>query len=361
MTRSLSDLGKQYGLQVDPRAKIWQISVGEQQRVEILKTLYRGAKVLIMDEPTAVLAPPEIETLFRTLRSLVAEGKSIVFISHKLDEVMEIADRISVLRKGKMTAAGLKPEQTSIPELAQLMVGREVFFQLERAPRQPGETVLEVEDLAAENDNGLPALRGISLHVRAGEIVGLAGVAGNGQSELAEVITGLRPPTAGSILVNGQEVVSAARAKRDKEKTPRRVIDAGVSHIPEDRTHVGSAPNLSVTDNLILKGYRQPPVGRGWAVQHEGGQEDGRRAAHRIRDHRAHRRYAGPLALGRQSAAADPGPRDLVPAEADDRHAADTRPGCWRNRRRAALAVGAARGGGRHLAGLGRIGRAVAA
>jgi ABC-type uncharacterized transport system ATPase subunit len=263
----IEDLGKQYGLEVDPRAKIWQISVGEQQRVEILKTLYRGAKVLILDEPTAVLAPTEIETLFRTLRSLVADGKSVVFISHKLHEVMEIADRISVLRKGKMTAAGLKPEQTSIPELAQLMVGREVLFQLERAPRQPGETVLEVVGLAAENDRGLPALRGISLHVRAGEIVGLAGVAGNGQSELAEVITGLRPPTAGSILVNGQEVVSAARAKRDREKTPRRVIDAGVSHIPEDRTHVGSAPNLSVTDNLILKGYRRPPVGRGWAVQ----------------------------------------------------------------------------------------------
>lgn len=222
---------------------------------------------MIMDEPTAVLAPQEIVTLFQTLRSLVADGKSVVFISHKLNEVMEIADRISVLRKGAMTAAGVLPTETTIPELAQRMVGREVLFQLERKPREPGDIVLSVENLEAENDRGLPALRGVSLNVRAGEIVGLAGVAGNGQSELAEVITGLRPATGGTVSIDGRTVVDGGRRRRTGEETPRKIIDAGVSHIPEDRTHVGTAPNLSVADNLIMKGYRRPPIGHRWSVQ----------------------------------------------------------------------------------------------
>ncbi len=262
----VADLGRQYGLTVDPRAKIWQLSVGEQQRVEILKTLYRGAEILILDEPTAVLAPQEIEELFRTLRSMVAEGKSIIFISHKLDEAMNIADRITVLRKGRVSAAGLKASETTKAELARLMVGREVLFQLNKEARQPGEDVLVVENLHALNDKGLPALRGVSLNVRAGEIVGLAGVAGNGQTELAEAITGLRPVTAGFVKVHGRVVVGEGCGQEAGQNPVRSIIDAGVSHIPEDRTHVGTAPNLSVTDNLIMKDYRLPPIAKGWSI-----------------------------------------------------------------------------------------------
>ncbi len=188
----ISALAERFGLKVDPRAKIWQLSVGEQQRVEILKMLYRGAEVLIMDEPTAVLAPQEIEGLFRTLRSMVAEGKSVIFISHKLQEVTAIADRVTVLRRGVATASAVPAKGVTRQELARLMVGREVIFQMEKKAVKAGSVVLDVKDLYAENDKGLPALRGFSINVRAREIVGVAGVAGNGQSELSQVISGLR-------------------------------------------------------------------------------------------------------------------------------------------------------------------------
>jgi ABC-type uncharacterized transport system ATPase subunit len=262
----IKDLADQYGLHVDPKVKIWQLSVGEQQRVEILKTLYRGADVLIMDEPTAVLAPQEIEELFKTLRSMTKEGKSIVFISHKLDEVMVIADRVTVMRKGKITDANILTSETNKRELARLMVGREVLFNLEKVAHPSGDEVLNVEDLQANNDKGLTALRGVSLSVRAGEIVGLAGVAGNGQTELAEVITGLRPPTSGCVRVHGRILVGEGCEGASRRNTVRTVIDTGVSHIPEDRTHVGTAPNLSITDNVIMKGYRQSPIARGWSI-----------------------------------------------------------------------------------------------
>ncbi len=253
----IADFGERFGLKVDPRAKIWQLSVGEQQRVEILKMLYRGADILIMDEPTAVLAPQEIETLFVTLRKMVADGKSIIFISHKLQEVMEIADRVSVLSKGKVTAAGVPAKGITRQELARLMVGREVLFRLNKKEQTAGDVVLQVEDLHAENDKGLPALRGISLTVRAGEIVGLAGVAGNGQRELAQVITGLRKCTKGKILLNGEDITN---------QSANYSIQRGLGHIPEDRTHVGTSPNLSITDNVIMKKYRKPPIARGWVL-----------------------------------------------------------------------------------------------
>ena len=253
----IAALAHEYGLHVDPRCKIWQISVGEQQRVEILKMLYRGAEILILDEPTAVLAPQEVQDLFRILRSMVAGGKSIVFISHKLGEVMSIADRITVLRKGQVTAAGLRPVDTTIADLARLMVGRTVLFRVERPPREPGEVVLSVESLSTDNDRGLPALRQVSLQVRSGEILGIAGVAGNGQRELAEVITGLRPATGGRVTVHGHQI---------SNRPARIAIDDGVAHIPEDRKGTGSAPNLSITNNLILKSYRKPPIARGLAV-----------------------------------------------------------------------------------------------
>ncbi len=253
----IQELGDRLGLKVDPRIKIWQLSVGEQQRVELLKMLYRGARVLIMDEPTAVLAPSEIDDLFKTLRVMTKEGKSIIFISHKLNEVMSISDRVTVLRRGKVTAAGIPIKETSREELAKLMVGREVLFRIEKKPVKAGKVVLSVEGVEADNDKGLPALRGVSLDVKAGEIVGLAGVAGNGQSELAEVITGMRKCKAGKIEIQSADVTN---------QSVKESIKQGVSHVPEDRTHVGSAPNLSMTDNVIMKNYGHKPIGTGWLI-----------------------------------------------------------------------------------------------
>ncbi|HEX9331180.1 MAG TPA: ABC transporter ATP-binding protein [Anaerolineales bacterium] len=250
----IAKMGEQFGLKVDPRAKIWQLSVGEQQRVELLKMLYRGVNVLIMDEPTAVLAPQEIEGLFNTLRAMIAQGKSVIFISHKLQEVTAIADRVTVLRRGRVTASGVSTKGVTRQELARLMVGREVVFFVDKKPKQPGEIVLDVKDVYAENDKGLPALRGLSLNVRAGEIVGLAGVAGNGQNVLSEVITGLRKCTQGEVILNGDKVNNLDTLYG---------IQHGMSYVPEDRTHVGSAPNLSVTDNVIMKKYRKPPISKG--------------------------------------------------------------------------------------------------
>ena len=244
-------LGERFGLKVDPRAKIWQLSVGEQQRVEILKMLYRGVDVLIMDEPTAVLAPQEIEGLFVTLRAMIAQGKSVIFISHKLQEVSAIADRVSVLRRGVCTASGVPSKGVSRQELARLMVGREVVFSIDKKPSNPQGVVLEVNDIYAENDKGLPALRGVSMNVRAGEIVGVAGVAGNGQSEISQVISGMRQCKQGQVLLNGDKV---------SNRNTLFGIQHGMAYVPEDRTHVGSAPNLSITDNVIMKNYRKPPI-----------------------------------------------------------------------------------------------------
>jgi general nucleoside transport system ATP-binding protein len=255
--QKVAELGEQFNLEVDPRAHIWQVSVGEQQRVELLKMLYRGANVLIMDEPTAVLAPKEVDGLFKTLRAMVASGKSIIFISHKLHEVMSIADQVTVLRRGKVTASDIDPSTVDRAQLARLMVGRDVLFTLEKSVQKAGDVILSIKGLEADNDKGLPALRGATLEVRSGEIVGLAGVAGNGQRELADVITGLRKAKAGHILIQGEELTN---------KSTGTGIKLGIAHIPEDRTHVGSAPNLSVTDNVIMKSYNLPPIGRGWML-----------------------------------------------------------------------------------------------
>jgi simple sugar transport system ATP-binding protein len=255
--RKILAIQEQYGLRVDPRAKVWQLSVGEQQRVEILKTLYRGANVLILDEPTAVLAPQEIDELIGTMRALVAQGKSIIFISHKLHEVTAVADRITVLRKGRVTAQGLPMAGRTRQELAQLMVGRDVVFRVEKTPHPPGAVALQVQNVQAINNKGVPALRELSLDVRAGEIVGIAGVAGNGQSELAECITGLRPCSGGRIRIGGIDVAN---------QPPLAAILAGVAHIPEDRNRVGSSPNLTITDNVIMKSYRSAPIGNGLTI-----------------------------------------------------------------------------------------------
>ena len=259
----IRELSARYSMRVDPSACIWQLSVGEQQRVEILKMLYRGADVLILDEPTAVLTPQESDDLGQTLRQMAGEGKAIIFITHKLGEVMAFADRVTVLRRGK-TVANLVTAKTNRRDLAREMVGRDVVFRVDKseyaAEDDAGQNpVLSLKNLSALNDRGLPALREISFDVKDHEILGIAGVAGNGQRELAEVITGLRSTTDGQILIGARDVTN---------RPPRRTIDQGLSHVPEDRTHTGLITNMTVSDNLILKGYRRPPLARlGFLVQ----------------------------------------------------------------------------------------------
>lgn len=247
-------LAERYRLPVDPRAQIWQLSVGEQQRVEILKALYRRARVLIMDEPTAVLTPPEVEGLVATLRSMAADGRSVIFISHKLGEVAAVADRITVLRHGRSVVT-VDAEGATRRSLAELMVGRAVVGVERRLAGFAAEApiVLRIEGLAADGDRGRPALHGIDLDVRAGEIVGVAGVAGNGQTELVEVIAGLRNRSGGRIRVAGEDVGRA---------DARHPIRLGVYYVPQDRLGTGLAPDLSVAENLVLKRYRRPPVAR---------------------------------------------------------------------------------------------------
>lgn len=256
LEKRIGEIAEQFGLDIDPKAKIWQLSVGEQQRVEILKMLYQGAKILILDEPTAVLTPQEVTELFKTLREMTASGRSVIFISHKLDEVLEISDRITVLRRGKVSAEVVSAETTKA-ELAKTMVGREVVFRIEKKQSEPGDVVLEIDKINALNDRGLPALRDLSLSIRSGEVVGIAGVAGNGQTELAAVINGMRPAESGRILLNGVDITN---------KPATVSIDAGMAYIPADRTGVGSAPSLGVDDNIIMKAYRKPPLSHGWSL-----------------------------------------------------------------------------------------------
>lgn len=252
LAEEITSLSQAYGLRIDPQARVWQLSVGEQQRVEIIKLLYRRARVLILDEPTAVLTPQEARDLYRTLKKMAAEGCTVIFITHKLQEVMEAADTITILRGGK-TVATVKKSETSEKELARLMVGRDILWQGGKPQAAKGETVLEIRGLKALNDKGLLALKGIELSVAAGEILGIAGVAGNGQRELAEVIAGLRPALSGSLTVGGQELGQC---------DPCRVISAGVGFVPEDRLGMGLVPNLGAVDNLLLKEYRHPRWGK---------------------------------------------------------------------------------------------------
>lgn len=241
--KKVTELSEKYGLKVDPRAQIWQLSVGEQQRVEILKALYRGAEILILDEPTSVLTPKETHDLFKTLKSLAKAGASIIFISHKLDEVMEISDRVTVLRDGKVVSTK-RTSDTNKRELARLMVGREVIFRLKRPKVKIGRPVLEIKKLSALDDRKLPALKEVSFSVHEGEIFGVAGVAGNGQSELAEVIAGVRRATGGKVIILGKDMTN---------RSPTEIIEVGVGCIPEDRIGIGLITDLSVTENLITE------------------------------------------------------------------------------------------------------------
>ena len=253
--KRVRELSSQYGLTVRPEAKVASISVGMQQRAEILKALYRGAEILILDEPTAVLTPQEASELFTIIRSLQEGGKSIIFISHKLNEVLEIADRITVLRQGKKVDT-VPREGATREGLARLMVGREVVLSVEKPPAEPGETLLEVEDLVVVDERGLEAVRGVSFEVKAGEIVGIAGVDGNGQSELIDALTGLRSPAGGKITAAGEDLTSASA---------REALDAGVGHIPEDRQVRGLVLDFTLAENLALHDYAKEPNSRwGW-------------------------------------------------------------------------------------------------
>jgi ABC-type uncharacterized transport system ATPase subunit len=246
----------EFGLHVDPSACIWQLSTGEQQRVEILRVLSRGARVLILDEPTSVLTPAEADELFRVVRALASGGRCVVLITHKLEEVMAASDQVTVLRGGRVVGS-LPTTECDRPKLARLLIGQELVSRLHREERPAGATVLEVTAIRALGDRGLPALRDLSLTIREGEILGIAGVAGNGQTELAQVLTGLRPVEQGSVVVDGLEMAGAA---------PGRFVDAGVGHIPEDRLGMGLVASLSITDNAILREYKKTPVSSGFRI-----------------------------------------------------------------------------------------------
>ncbi len=248
-SQEIKELSEKYGLLVDPDAKVADISVGAQQRVEILKTLYRGADILIFDEPTAVLTPAEIADLLEIMRNLVKEGKSIILITHKLDEIRAVADRVTVIRRGKSIET-VSVEGTSSKELAEMMVGRAVSFKTDKKAAQPKDTILAIKDLHVNENRGVPAVKGLSLDVKGGEIVGIAGIDGNGQTELIQAITGLRKVKSGSIKIKGKEVTDAS---------PRQITELSVGHIPEDRHRDGMILEMTLAENLALQTYYKEP------------------------------------------------------------------------------------------------------
>jgi simple sugar transport system ATP-binding protein len=253
----IRQISKQYGLEVDPEAYIKDLPVGIQQRVEIIKLLYRNADILILDEPTAVLTPQEADELFKIMRSLAAQGKSIIFITHKLKEVLAVSDRINVLRLGKVVGAADPKSATEI-QLASMMVGRQVELTVQKEEAKPGEVILQVRDLRVLDDRENLAVNGVSLEVRSGEIVGVAGVQGNGQTELVEALTGLRSVLTGHIHINSHETTHAS---------PRQVVELGVAHVPEDRQRDGLVLSYPVADNMVLNTYYLPPFARGVVIQ----------------------------------------------------------------------------------------------
>jgi simple sugar transport system ATP-binding protein len=251
----IRELSQQYSLDVDPDAFVKDLSVGQQQRVEIVKALYRKAEILILDEPTAVLTPQEADQLFAVIRTLKAQGTSVIFITHKLKEVLAIADRIMVLRRGQVVGEA-SPKTATERSLAEMMVGRSVLLEVDKGPSNPGDVVLEVRNLSVNDDRGQQVVNEVSLQVCAGEIVGIAGVQGNGQTELVEALTGLRPSRAGQMLISGVDYTNAV---------PRKITEAGTAHVPEDRQEDGLVSSYTIADNLVLNTYYLPPFAHGVA------------------------------------------------------------------------------------------------
>ncbi|MBF0777519.1 MULTISPECIES: ABC transporter ATP-binding protein [Streptococcus] len=257
--QDIKELSARYGLEVDPTAKVADISVGAQQRVEILKTLYRGADLLIFDEPTAVLTPAEITELLKIMKTLVQEGKSIILITHKLDEIRAVADSVTVIRRGKSIET-VEVAGASNEDLAEWMVGRSVSFKTEKVAADPKEVILSIKDLVVHENRGIPAVKGLSLDVRAGEVVGIAGIDGNGQSELIQAITGLRKVKSGQIFIKGTEVVG---------KTPRKITEMKVSHVPEDRHRDGLVLQMTVAENIALQTYYKEPISKNGILNYD--------------------------------------------------------------------------------------------
>lgn len=255
----IHQISEQYHLDVPPEAYIKDLAVGVQQRVEIIKLLYRKADILIFDEPTAVLTPQEADELFKIMRSLTEQGKSIIFITHKLREVLDVADRITVIRRGKVIGT-TTPEEADQATLAEMMVGREVSLELDRSPLSAGEPVLVVKDLVVADDRHQIAVDGVSFEVRAGEVLGVAGVQGNGQTELVEAVTGLRHPMEGTVELLGSDITHAA---------PREITEKGSAHVPEDRQRDGLILSFPVVDNLALQTYYLPPIAKGVVLQED--------------------------------------------------------------------------------------------
>ena len=251
-TREINELSERYGLAVDPSAKVADISVGAQQRVEILKTLYRGADILIFDEPTAVLTPSEIDELMAIMKNLVKEGKSIILITHKLDEIRAVSDRVTVIRRGKSIET-VEIAGATNADLAEMMVGRSVSFKTEKQEAQPKEVILSIKDLVVNENRGVPAVKNLSLDVRAGEIVGIAGIDGNGQSELIQAITGLRKIESGSVELKGQSIVGLH---------PRQITEMSVGHVPEDRHRDGLVLEMLISENIALQTYYKEPLSK---------------------------------------------------------------------------------------------------
>ena len=251
-TREINELSERYGLAVDPSAKVADISVGAQQRVEILKTLYRGADILIFDEPTAVLTPSEIDELMAIMKNLVKEGKSIILITHKLDEIRAVSDRVTVIRRGKSIET-VEIAGATNADLAEMMVGRSVSFKTVKQAPQPKEVVLSIKDLVVNENRGVPAVKNLSLDVRAGEIVGIAGIDGNGQSELIQAITGLRKIESGSVELKGQSIVGLH---------PRQITELSVGHVPEDRHRDGLVLEMMISENIALQTYYKEPLSK---------------------------------------------------------------------------------------------------
>ncbi len=260
----LKRLETDYGLEVDPDAVIEELAVGLQQRVEILKAMYRGAEILILDEPTGVLTPSEADHLFKILGVLRDQGKTVILITHKLREIMAITDTVSVMRRGEMVATR-KTKETSVEELAELMVGRRVLLRVEKGEAKPGAVVLSVRNLTVKDNRGVTMVDNVSFDVRAGEIVGIAGVAGNGQSELLEALSGIRPPSSGEILIDGQPIGRAS---------PARLRELGLAHIPEDRHHMGLVLKFEEYENAALGYHRDPKYGRGFMLDLEAMRKD---------------------------------------------------------------------------------------